>query len=445
MSAKNLAHIPPGRILLLSIITTILLGTICLLLPISRVTSVPLIDLFFTATSATCVTGLFTISLDQFTFFGQAVILALIQIGGLGLITMTVFLITLFVNIGMGAQLMAGQILEIDSWNNVKRLLLFIIILTLGTELIGALLIYNAIDHASIDHAWFYALFHAVSSFCNAGITTTIKMIDYQRNWLMLAATIMLMFCGGFGFVTWREILRRIQAYIGKKRYKFSLHSKLIIYVSIMLIIIFSIIFWILEHDNTLLDLNVPLSILNSVFHAVSFKSTGFVTMVPIQLQLATLLMIMISGFIGSSPGSTGSGIKITTFSVFLATIKAAITGKTSTEIQGRQIPLEQVYKAIAIIAFGFTCIIFTTFCLLITEKNTPFLTILFESVTAFTNLGISLGLTSHLSPIGKAFIIMNMIVGRIGSLTLILGLKFRKRTESTTRIKYPEERVMLG
>lgn len=433
-STTKLAHFSPGRFILISFSVAIAISTLLLSLPVSQATPtpIPFIDLLFTATSATCVTGLFTVSLNNFTLFGQSIILILVQIGGLGLITLMLFCMYMIVNVGLATQLMAGQLLEIESWKNVKKILLFIFLVTLIAELIGTFSILATLGtHFSGDNIWFLSLFHAISSFCNAGIPLLYDIMpETMTDPLITGVTTTLMFIGGLGFITWYEIARYIRSLPKKKKYRFSLHSKIILYGSTALLISSVIIFWILERDNILALLNGPTTILESIFYAVSFKSTGFLLVSPAELRLATLLLIMVIGFIGSSPGSTGSGIKITNFAIFFATIKAAITGRRSVEIKGRRIAKDQVNKAIAIISLGLSWIILITFCLLITEKNLHFIDLLFEATAAFTTLGITTGVTPTLSLIGKIFIIISMIVGRIGSLTLILGIKFKKRRQ---------------
>jgi trk/ktr system potassium uptake protein len=447
-SPIKLAHFSPGRFILLSFFIAITISTILLSLPIAQATQtpIPFIDLLFTATSAACVTGLFTIPLTHFTLFGKAIILVLIQIGGLGLITLMLFGMYMIINVGLATQLMAGQLLEIESWKNVKKILLFIFLFTLLVEIIGAFSILAALEtNFPCNNIWFLSLFHAISSFCNAGIPLLYETIPAtMQSKFIIAITTMLMFIGGLGFITWYEIARYIKSLPKKKKYRFSLHSKIILYGSTTLLISSSIIFWILERENVLALLNAPTTMLESLFYAVSFKSTGLLLVPPAELHLATVLLIMIISFIGSSPGSTGSGIKITNFAIFLATVKAAIINRRSVEIQGRRIAKDQVNKAIAIISLGLSWIILITFCLLITEKNILFIDILFEAVAAFTTLGITTGVTPALSLIGKIFIIMSMIIGRVGSLTLILGIKFKKKGKET-EFSYPEERVMLG
>ncbi len=445
MSIKTVADFSPGRTILLSLCITILIGTALLALPIARISWIHPLDLFFTATSVTCVCGLFTVPLDQFTPFGHGVILALIQIGGLGLITMTLFLMSLFVNLGMATQFMAGRLLELESTTKLKKLLIFIITLTLLFELVGAFFIFIAIkDHFHVGTALFLACFQSISSFCNAGISLfPLHHFEYQSSYTILFTSSLLMLFGGFGFITWQELIQYLHTSWLKKRYIFSLYTKIVLYWSASLLTICGVIFWILERDNVLIHLSTPAKITSCFFHAISFKSAGLLLVDPTQLQLASLLLIMVCALIGSASGSTGSGIKITTLAVFLSSVRAAIAGKASTDIRGRHIPMDQVYKSFTIVFLSVAWILLTTFCLLITEKKPQFLAILFEATSAFATLGISLGITASLSTIGKIFIILSMMIGRIGSITLVLAL--RKRRTEPTGIKYPEERIMLG
>ncbi|TET36553.1 hypothetical protein E3J61_00570 [Candidatus Dependentiae bacterium] len=447
MRSKRITAIfSPEKIVLFGYILAISIGTALLALPICHTKPIALLDLFFTATSATCVTGLFTIPIDQFTIIGKAILLLLIQLGGLGLITMTIIFLSFFMNFGLGTQLMAGKILEINSWKRIKKILITIALVTIISELIGTLLIFYALrhDYSSLGMAWFTSLFHAVSSFCSAGITLFEQgMMTYKQSYLIIITTAALMFIGELGFITWQEIGEWVRAKYHKKQYRFSLHSRIIFYASSMLLLCTSIVFWILEYRNILANTPVLQTVINTLFYAVSFRSTGFILTSVGSFQLATILLIMGISFIGSAPGSTGSGIKITTFAIFLASIKAAVSGKKTVTIQGRTIPLSQVYRAIAIVSVGLGWVFLTTFCLLITEQGFTFIEIFFESMSSFTSLGMSAGITKALSSIGKIFIIVSMIVGRIGSFTLILALKLRK--EKAAEFSYPEEQVMLG
>ncbi len=451
MSKNKIIDISPAHIIFFSFFILILCGTLLLALPIAHTKTVSFIDLFFTATSATCVTGLFTIPLSNFTFFGKAVILALIQIGALGLATMSLFIISLFIDLGLGTRFMAGQLFELDSWQNIKKILIFTFRSTLILEIVGALCFYSIFkSEYTLSNAIFFSLFHSVSAFCNAGISffhflTEQNLEHYNSNYLFLITTSILTFFGGLGFITWHEISLRIRSYfLSKKPHRFSLHSKIILYGSGMLLVITSLLFFLLEYYNTLHVLPLPLKIVNSIFHAISFKSCGFILGNLTAFLPATLFFIMLIGLIGSSPGSTGSGFKITTFILFINTVRAAINGETSVEIFEREIALDQIFKVIAVISLGLGWILFTTFCLLLTETDWSFLDVFFEVVSAFSNVGYSLKGTQTLSIIGKIFIMATMFIGRIGSLTFILGLKLKTRKE-TAEYSYPEERVMLG
>lgn len=451
MSKNKLGDISPARIILFSFFILIVCGTLLLTLPIALVRPMSFIDLFFTATSATCVTGLFTIPLSNFTFFGKTVILGLIQIGALGLATMSLFIISLFIDLGLGTRFMAGQLFELDSWKNIKRILIFTFASTFTLEILGALSFFS-IFHLQypLGNAIFYSFFHSISSFCNAGISffhflTEQNLGMYKTNYLFLATTSFLTFFGGLGFITWHEIMMHTRAYFfSSKPHRFSLHSKIILYGTAIIFLVTALLFWCLEYNNTLKNLTLGQSIANTIFHAISFKSCGFILASLVDFQAATLFLILLVGLIGSAPGSTGSGIKITTFTLFLSVVKSAITGRTSVEAFERELPLDQVYKAIAVISLSIGWILFTTFCLLLTEHSWNFLDIFFETVSAFSNVGFSLKGTQNLSYIGKLFIIATMFIGRIGSLTFILGLKLKTRKE-TTDFSYPEERVMLG
>lgn len=448
---NKLIDISPAHIVLFSFFILIMLGTLLLALPIAHIKPMSFIDLFFTSTSATCVTGLFTIPLNNFTFFGKAVILGLIQIGALGLATMSLFIVSLFMDLGLGTRFMAGQLFELDSWDNIKKMLIFTFGSTLTLELLGALSFFSIFKtEYSLHNAIFYSLFHSISAFCNAGISffhflTKQNLQQYSTNYVFLITTTLLTFFGGLGFITWHELLTRIRSYFfSKKVYRFSLHSKIILHGTIGLLIIATTLFLLLESHNTLNNLSIPLKFFNAVFHAVSFKSCGFVLANLTDFYPATIFLIMIVGLIGSAPGSTGSGLKITTVMIFLSTVRAVIHGRSTVDVFEREIPIDQIYKVIAVISLSLGWILFTTFCLLITEPSWSFLDIFFETISAFSNVGFSLKGSEKLSDFGKLFIMATMFIGRIGSLTFILGLKLKAKKE-TTEFSYPEERVILG
>lgn len=433
----------PSRTILLSMAFTIVLGTVLLSLPFAQKVSTPFIDTFFTSTSSVCVTGLMTVPMENFTLYGHAIILFLMQIGGLGLITLTLFVISLFINLGLATQVMAGEMLDLESWKGAGKILLFIIVLTLLAETIGAFFFFQTLkNHYPLFEAIFYSFFQSVSAFCNAGMTPfETNMATYVDNYNILITSSILMILGGIGFITLNELIFNYVPMGTHKKVTLSLQTQIILSYFFWLTVGTAIVFWLLERNNTLAKMDTPLQLLNSLFTSISSRSAGFLTVHANDLQQATLLTIMINAFIGCAPGSTGSGIKLTTAALFVASINAAIIGKTSINIAGRRIMKDQIYKALAVVSLSMAWITLTTFCLLITERSWQFIDILFETVSAFTTLGASIGITPYLSTLGKLLIILTMFIGRIGSLTLMIAL--RKRHEKN-EFTFPEERVMI-
>jgi len=425
-------------------IFAILAGTALLTLPGMTTQKVPLIDVFFTSTSAICVTGFQTVPLSNFTQWGHLVIMILIQIGGLGLITLTLFIVSLFTNLGLATQVMAGEMLHLETWSGARRILVFIISLTLICELAGALLLFQSFKHHySFTDACFHAMFHSVSAFCNSGFTILDQgMHTYSSDYLLLSTTSGLIILGSIGFITLKELFLRIAPWTEKIRKVYSLQTRIIVHYMVIFTIGSTLLFWLLERHNTFAAMPLAEQIMNAFFTAVSSRGAGFLTVYAREMQYASLLILMINSFIGAAPGSTGSGIKITTMALFIATINAAIQGKHAVEIKGRRVMKDQIYKALAIVSLSALWIILVTFCLLITERSWQFLDILLETVNAFNTLGVSIGITPYLSVLGKLLIILTMFIGRIGSLTLMIAL--RKKNDRA-EFSYPEERVMLS
>lgn len=440
---KHIIKTYPSHTVLFSLIGATILGACILALPISRTISIPFIDLLFTSASLTTVTGLLTISLENFTFFGQCIILCLMQIGGLGLMAMSLFFMSLFIDLGLYTQILASEILAIQSFKDTRRILLFMISLTAFCEITGAVVTFFAIrQDYSLGKAIFLSVFHSVSAFCSAGISLFKEgMITYNDNIPLLTVTTLMIFIGGLGFVTWHEFLQKM-LHPKQTKYRISWHTKLVLKIFIITGIVATILFWIIERTHALHAMSPLQALLNVIFIGVSTKSAGFLTVGINQIQLASILLFSITSFIGSAPASTGSGIKTSSFAIFLAVIRAAISGRPHAEIHGRRIARDQVYKAMAIISLGSSWILFTTFCLLITEKNWRFIDILFESVSAFSNSGMSTGITPWLTITGKLLIILSMLIGRIGALALIIGMR---KPADLADFSYPEEKVILS
>ena len=432
----------PQHMILLSLIISTTLGSLLLALPISRIESIPFIDLFFTAASLTTVTGLMTVPMEHFTHFGHVVMLCLMQLGGLGLMTLSLYFIYVFSNLGIYTQVIASEVLSLKSFKDTKRTLFFIIKLTAITELLGALVIFPSMYKTyPIKKAVFLSVFHSVSSFCNAGFSLfPNKMIEYNHNPLMVFTTMLLMIVGGLGFVTWHELSTHL--FVKHPHLGISWHTKLVLRMYLYTSAISSIFFWMIERNNSLADMPWFQKFYVVLFTGIAMKSTGFALVAFSTVHLATLVLCMVSMFIGSAPLSTGSGIKTSVFAIYLAVIKAAIQGKRQALLYGRHIVDDQVYKAMAIIALSLSWIVLITFCLLIIEPQWDFIDILFNTVAIFSNNGTTIKAPELLSSLGKGFLIISMLIGRIGALALILSMK---RIGDTREISYPKEHVILG
>ena len=435
----------PSHTVLLSLIAMICAGASALALPICRHVPIKLIDLFFIATSLTTVTGMTTVPWHDFTTYGHFVILFLMQIGGLGLMTMSLFIMSLFVDFGLYTQVLASEILSIQSFKDTRRILFFIIKFTMISELLGALATFFVIrNDYSFHKAIFLSVFHSVTCFCNVGISLfTHDTLSYNDNYTMLITTTLLILFGSLGFVTWHEFSNLIKKRIhNNSHHKISWHTYLVLKIFFLTWMVTSVLFWLLERQNTLSDMTPLQTLLNVILIGVSTKSAGYLPVTIYYIQPATILLIAMTAFIGSAPSSTGGGVKTSAFAIFLSVIRATMYGRFHAEIHGRGIAKDQVYKAMAIISLACSWILIITFCLLITEQQHSFIAILFETISAFANNGLSMGITQQLTIFGKIFIIATMIVGRIGALALLIGMK---RSSDLADFSYPEERVILG
>jgi len=445
--------ISPWRVIIFSIIFITIMGSLLLSLPAAQKTPHSFVDLFFTSSSAVCVTGILTVPLDSFSFLGKIIILFLIQVGGLGLLTLVIPLVSLFFNVRMRTHLITGHQFELENWSHnwiySRHVITFILCFSLMIEAIGSITTYFLIGNEPLsDPRWFAALFHGISSFCNSGIAIFPgDMASVQSNGPLIALTSALMVIGGFGFVPLYEISIRLwNKFRGIPNHSrhLTLQSKIIIYFTPALTLIFAPLIWISEHIQ-FAGMTFWQTINMTLFNAISLRSCGFCTLDLSTMTDITLLLILVFAFIGSSPGSVGggTGIKVTSFVLALASIRTAILGKEQVELFGRRIPVEQIFRAFAIIVVSLSWCIFSTLILMITESGSPhpFMHFLFEAISAFANHGVTLGLAPSMTGIGKYFFSVGMIFGRISSLTLILALKKHKEKSD---IRYPEERILL-
>lgn len=435
-------RLSPSFIIVISFILVILAGAVLLSLPISSASGAPTnwLDAFFTAGSAVTVTGLVTLDTGTyFSLFGLVVIILLIQLGGLGLMTLSTFMLLVF-----RQQLFYSQkhtfkeALNLYSPHDVIHVFNRIASIVFIIEGLGALVLFlRWLPEMGAAPACLYAVFHAVSAFNNAGFALPANfasLMPYASDAVINLTITTLVIIGGLGFVVIADLLQRR---------RLSLHSKVVIVTTLLLIIAGSLLFFALERHNpgTLGQLPLPNKIMASYFQAVAPRTAGFHTIDLGKMFPATALFTMLLMFIGASPSGTGGGLKTTTFAIIISTIWATLKGFKNTVIYNRRLPAELVRQAFAITFLSLMVIAIAIFCLGETEKA-GVMPIAFETFSAFGNVGFSLGLTPYLSSLGKIIIIAVMFLGRVGPLALLLSLNMGHKEP---KIEPPKEGISIA
>jgi len=438
----------PAQILVLGFASVILIGSILLNLPIASKDgqSIGFINAFFTATSAVCVTGLVVVdTATHWTIFGQVIILLLIQVGGLGFMTMaTLFALLFGKRISLRERLVMQEALNQFNISGIVRLTQYILLTTIIIEGFGAMLL--SIKFIPIYGIWKgigFSIFHAISAFSNAGfdlIGDYRSLTPFVNDVLINVVMWMLIVTGGLGYTVVLEILQK------RKFPKFSLHSKLVLYISFVLLALGFVTVLVLEYSNPETMGKLPLKgkLLSAMFHSVTPRTAGFNTLPTEKLTMASIFFTMILMFIGGSPAGTAGGVKTTTAGVVVLAIISNIRGKDDTEVFKRRIPREIVNRSLSVIGIAMILVILVTMILSITEKSKSFIEVFFEATSAFGTVGLSLGITPDLSTLGKIVVSLTMFSGRVGPLTLALALA-RKHQKKKALIKYPEDKVIVG
>lgn len=436
----------PPRVLVTGFALLILLGALLLTLPIATQDGLSLsfLNAVFTSTSAVCVTGLVVVDTGTtFSYFGQWVILFLIQVGGLGFMTFaTMFALVLGKRITHKERLLLQEALNQVSVEGIVRLAKSVLLISFSIEAIGAfVLTLRWSSDFGFPKALYYGLFHSVSAFNNAGFDlfgNFSSLTSYVSDPIINITIMLLIICGGLGFM----VLRNILAYREKK---FGLHTKIVLQVSGALILLGAAFILMIEFTNpkTLGPLPIGTKVLAAFFQSVSPRTAGFNTINLSDMHQTSILAMIVLMFIGASSGSTGGGIKTTTFIAIVSSVLSTYRGDADVIIERRTLSKEVIRKAWAITSTAVFLIFFMISILSLTE-NGDLLTVLFEVTSAFGTVGLTLGITSHLSEIGRMAIILTMFIGRLGPLTLGFVL-FQKRNKQTNQIKYPEERIMIG
>ncbi|SFM23176.1 TrkH family potassium uptake protein [Pelosinus propionicus] len=445
----NLLHLSawkftPYQILALGFAGLIMIGTLLLMMPITAVNGqgLSLVDALFTATSAVCITGLVVVDTgSHFNLFGQSVIIFLIQIGGLGIMTMaTLMALVIGRKIQLRERLVMQEALNHMTVAGVVRLTQSIIISTLVIEFIGGTILairwYPDLGLTGI----YFGYWHAVSSFCNAGFDlfgNFHSLTNYVDDTIINLTVTSLIILGGLGFTVIFDVWNH------RKWQDFSLHTKLVLFTTIILLALGTLVILLLEINNpaTLGTLSWKGKILASYFQSVTLRSAGYNTVSVVDMQDATIFFMVILMFIGAAPTSTGGGIKVTTMSILIAAVWALIRGKNDAEIFQRRISQRLIYKAFTLVFLSTALVVIVTMMMSIIQSES-FLKILFEVVSAFATVGLSLGITSTLTMQGKIVMIITMFAGRVGLVTLALALALRTKR---AKVQYPEGKIIIG
>lgn len=449
----------PAQLFLISFVTIILGGTLLLSLPGATHESIGLLDALFTATSAVCVTGLIVVdTATHFTFFGQSILLFLIQIGGLGILTFVSYFSYFFKGeISYEKQIAINQINSSGAIGKELGLLKSILIITLSIEAFSALLIFYNTDPAafnSVSERVFFSVFHAVSAFCNAGFSTlsdSLMQGGFQFNYGLQLAIILTFVIGGLGFPIVSNIVsylsyktKGVFSFFDKPNYRpwvLTLNSRIALITTIVLTVGGTLVFFGLEKDGVLSSHSGFGKLVTALFGATTPRTAGFNTVDASHFRFPTLLLTMFLMWVGASPKSTGGGIKTSTLAIAILNILSLARGRERIELYRREIVEVTVKRAFAMISLSIIVIAIGVLGISAFEPDLTMIEIAFESVSAYSTTGLSMGITSSLSPISKFIIIILMFVGRVSALTVLIAI-FRNVINQNYR--YPKEEITI-
>lgn len=426
----------------------ITIGTVLLSLPVATngMRGTSFIDTVFTATSATCITGLTVVNTaEHWSIFGQVIILGLAEIGALGYMTFAVLLFNLMRrNLDLSTQLMVKESLNLENLSDTKSVMTYVVGLSALFQIGGSLLL--AVDFVP-RYGWvrglYISVYHAVMSFCNAGFDVFgDSLMRFRNDSYLLLVTIILIIGGGLGFLVWRDLL------LFHERKRLTLNSKLTLTTTGVLFVIGFLLLLVTERNLSILPAHTSWlnRTINTLFLSVTPRTAGLITVPTNSLQSGSIFLIMILMFVGGTPGSTAGGIKTTTFGVLMLQSIAQLRGKKDVEFSRRRFSASNINRALLLIFLASIVMVVATLILTQTEKipkGFGLEYILFEVLSAFGTVGLSLGLTPHLTVIGKLVIMLLMFIGRVGIFTSLYSLS--KRQTTVNKIRYPEENVLIG
>lgn len=457
------SFISPAQLFVISFLLIIVFGGLLLMLPNASHSGIHVVDAFFTSTSAVCVTGLVVVDTGTFfTSFGQIIILVLIQIGGIGIMTFASYFSYFFRGVSSYEnQIVLREMTNTERLGEVFSVLKNIIAITFLIEGIGALLIFQSINAELVpllNDRIFFSAFHAVSGFCNAGFSTLQNSLYdgvFQFNYPLHLIIAGLIVFGGLGFPIIFNVLKFVRIKIlvffyylfrRKKRIYYpwilNVNSRIVLLSSLVLILAGAVLFFVFEYHNTLSNHSFAGKIVTSIFASITARTAGFNTVDTAMIGLPAILTITFLMWIGASPGSTGGGIKTTTFAVAFLNILSIARGKERLEVFNREIPGNSVNRAFAIIVLSIVVISMSIFLVSFFEKDKSLLSIVFECVSAYSTVGLSRGITADLSVYSKWVIMVTMFIGRISMLTVLIAF-FKK--SSSGRLRYPTEDLLIN
>ena len=441
------------QLILLAFFSLIIIGSLLLWLPISSADgkSVSFTDAFFTSSTSVCVTGLVTLpTVSAWSVFGKVVILLLIQIGGLGVITvMAELMILVHRKIGIADRMLIQDSFNLNTTSGIVKFTKKVVFGTLAVESVGALLYMTVfVPDFGIKGVW-YSVFNSVSAFCNAGIDIISEnsLCGYALNPIINIVTCLLIILGGIGYIVWWDVVRVIKKRTKQKIKLWSsltLHSKIALFTTAVLIVTGAVCFYIFEYGNpeTMKGLPVGDRILLSLFQSVTTRTAGFATVPQQNLTVSSSVLSLLLMFIGGSPVGTAGGIKTVTFAVLAASAVSVIKNKNDVNMFGRRISISAVRKASAVAAVSFM-IAFLSSLLLSCVTNAPALDIFYETVSASATVGLSRNLTSSLNTAGKFIIAFTMYLGRVGPISLAIAITGKTKNENI--VKNPFEEISIG
>ena len=456
-------NVNPALLFIFSFAFIIVIGSFLLMLPNSTTDGISLIDAIFTSTSAVCVTGLIVVdTATTFTMLGKTIIMGLIQIGGLGIMTFTSFLGIMFQsNSSFSNQMMLKDIIIEEKLGEIFHTISKIILITFLIEFIGALIIFASIAHLGcmdLKNKIYFSIFHSISGFCNAGFSTFTdglyeSTVRYNYNLHLIIA--FLVICGGLGFPILFNYYRYFKHFLKNKirqtltgeRYRhlplvINVNTRIVLFTTIILLAFGTLFIFITEYNNTLSELSLRGKVVSAFFASVTPRTAGFNTINMGLVLNSTSLIIIFLMWIGASPGSTGGGIKTTTFAISIFNAINVSRGKNRIELFNREIPELSIRRAYSIMFMSILIIGLSTFLISVFDPQMDIFKVVFECFSAFSTVGLSLGITPELSTQSKTVIIFLMYIGRVGTITLLIAMVNRVKILS---YRYPIENIYIN